>query len=556
KRPTSFIPSLVTLFISILFLVLGGQIFNSSASPAILDGYVNNLRNQARINIIEVRPSWLATSQVIGKILPKSPVFGVGPNQFAPEWLKTKPKEINTTPFWAAEFNYGIGLVPSFVATTGILGLLSWLILLAVIIYYGFRFVFSVNQDKSTRALLFLSFFGSVYLWFFSIFYVPDAFLWAMTFIVTGLFVAILADTKTVKNINWHFTKDPKSNFISVLFFTALIILSIVGGALLVQRFSSIYIHQQGLFVLNSTGDLDKSGELVRQAIAINEQDIYYRTVSQIDILQIQKLLATKDMLPEEVKARFKMLFYFTLADAKKATELDPANYKNWLALGKAYELVVPLGVKGAYEESKKAYSQAEMLDPTNPDIQLNYFGQLELGNKNIKNAKDYINKSLALKNDYLPAVSLLSQIDVTEGNADQAIKRLESYISAYPQNVDPGTLFQLGYLDYRQSYFKKAVSVLLPAINMMPNYANAKYFLGLSYDGLGQKDLARQQFEEILKSNPNNKEIIQIINNLRNGQSAVSNSTFSITAPLSLSATTTATSSPSKTLPKPVKKP
>ncbi len=550
----------LTLLVAVLFVVLGGQFSTSSAGGSILGNYVTSLRSQVGINVLEIRPSWTATSQLIEKVLLKKPVLGVGPNRFTSEWLKFKPKEINSTPFWATEFNYGVGLVPTMLITSGLLGLLSWFLLFLAIIYYGGRFVFSIKQDKSTRAVLFLSFFGSIYLWFFTIFYVPDIALLALAFIVTGLFVSALADAELVKNINWHFAKDPKSNFISVLFFTGLVIFSIIGGALLVQRFSSVYVYQNGLFVLNTTGDLDKSSELIRRAIGMSEQDFYYRALSEIDTLQINKLLATKDILPEELKSKFKTLFDLTIADAKKATELDPTDYQNWLFLGKAYEVVVPLGIKGAYEEGKKAFAQAEILNPTNPAIQLNYFAQLELNNKNVKNAKDYINKSLQLKNDYAPAVLLLSQIDVNDGNADQAIKRLEAFAATYPQYVDANILFQLGYLDYRQSYFQKAVSALSQAVAMMPGYANAKYFLGLSYDGLGKKDLARQQFEEILKSNPNNKEIIQILNNLQSGRSAVEGTNvFSITRPLTDAATTTATTTkatPSpKILPKAVKK-
>ena len=52
---------------------------------------------------------------------------------------------------------------------------------------------------------------------------------------------------------------------------------------------------------------------------------------------------------------------------------------------------------------------------------------------------------------------------------------------------------------------------------------ANAQYFLGLSYDSLGKTSEAIKQFEIIEQFNQGNKEVKQILMNLRSGKSALS---------------------------------
>ncbi len=52
-----------------------------------------------------------------------------------------------------------------------------------------------------------------------------------------------------------------------------------------------------------------------------------------------------------------------------------------------------------------------------------------------------------------------------------------------------------------------------------MPEYANAKYFLGLSYYGQGRTADAINQFEDLAKTNPDNQEVALILANLRDGK-------------------------------------
>jgi len=54
------------------------------------------------------------------------------------------------------------------------------------------------------------------------------------------------------------------------------------------------------------------------------------------------------------------------------------------------------------------------------------------------------------------------------------------------------------------------------------PDFANARYFLGLLYDQAEDKESALDQFQRIAKLNPDNEHIQQIIANLKAGLPAL----------------------------------
>lgn len=518
-----FLPSFFVIIIALLFLTLGGA--------DKLGKNIVSWRDSLGIPVLEVKPSTLGTWQVAKHTLSHDPVFGAGPNRFADEWVKYKPAGINQTQFWNVDFRFGVGLIPSQMVTTGLLGLLAWIFFFVAIVYYGVRFIFTTRQDKSTRALLLLSFLGSLYLWVFCIIYVPDNALFGLAFLVTGLFVAILTDTKIIKNSEFSLTEDPRLSFASILLFMALIIGSIVAGYLVIQKYASIYAYQKGQSALSVKNDIEEARAKVLWASSLSRQDLYYRNLSELDVALAGRLLSNTTLPKEELRLRFLTQTDTAIKDALMATKINPVNYLNWLALGRVYGALVPLGIDGAYEKGQEAFAKAKVLNPTNPAILLDYLAKLEINKKNMSKAKAYVNQSLAIKDNYPQAVSLLSQIDVQEGNPDVAARRLEQFLSVYPQYADAELYFQLGYLKYKSSLYSQAVQALGRAVSLVPNFANAKYFLGLSLSSLGDRQGALSQFEDIARFNPDNQEVKQLISGLRGGGDIIPKEAASSTA-------------------------
>jgi tetratricopeptide (TPR) repeat protein len=84
---------------------------------------------------------------------------------------------------------------------------------------------------------------------------------------------------------------------------------------------------------------------------------------------------------------------------------------------------------------------------------------------------------------------------------------------------TNPAIFFQLGLLKYNEKDYAGAIAALEKATQMTPDYANAKYFLGLSYEAVGRHADAITQFEDIKVTNPDSAEVDAILANLKAGK-------------------------------------
>ncbi len=508
-------PSIVFV-VSITFIVFGSS-------------FGNYLSNTLKISNVEVRPSLSVTMNIARNTIKSQPLFGSGPNTFVNEWLLYRPDEITTSAFWNTDFTNGIGLIPTFAVTTGLLGVLSWLVFLGFYAYLGVKSIFTRIEDSFVKYLLTSSFFVSLYLWVMTFVYVPSTVILILTFFFTGLFFASVYSSGMISVVSKSFSGNPKSGFVSSL----IMIVLLVSGAWLAygifQNSKSLWYFQKSSYALNTDKNITTSENYMVQALNTVPNDVYFRALSQIEILKLNAILSQdiKQIKPEEIQKQFQA----TLSDAIKAglsaKEADSSNYLNWISLGDVYGSVsLPqLKVDGAYESAQLAYSEALHRNPKNPAI-LMLFARLAVTREDLKSAQSYAEQAIQAKNNYLDAYFLLSQIEVADKNINGAISSVTSASVIDPTN--PAIFFQLGLLKYNISDFKGAIEALEKATNMTPDYANAKYFLGLSYEATGQHQKAIKQFQDLKVTNPDSTEVDAILNNLLAGKSIFANSSNS----------------------------
>jgi len=128
------------------------------------------------------------------------------------------------------------------------------------------------------------------------------------------------------------------------------------------------------------------------------------------------------------------------------------------------------------------------------------------------------IGAALQVKQNYLDAVYLLSQIKAAQGNLNDAIVAAQFATELNPNNAL--LQFQLGLLQYNGGDYTRAASTLEKAASLQPNYANAQYFLGLSYARIGKNAEAIAQFEALAATNPESQEVAVILSTLKEGKS------------------------------------
>lgn len=506
RRPRRLpLPALCVLLVSVIF-ILGGTMLGAPLSSFL------------KISQIEARPSWQATFEVAKQTLAKDPLLGAGPNRFTAEWLRYKPAGINTTIFWEVDFNSGVGLIPTFLVTTGILGVLSWIAFFILLLGAGLGIMLRDDLDKISRYLSTSSFLVALFFWIFTVVYILSLTLFALAFLFTGLFLSSLIATRALPQKTVIFTNDPRTGFVSVLALILLLIGGVTLGYLLSQKYIASAYFNGGVRAFNRDGDISAAERTIRRAAVINPLDIYSRFLTDISLYRMNTLLAagTSGLSEDSFRSEFQTLLGTALGYARQAAALNPTNYENFLTLGRVYEAVVPLGIAGAYESARANYEQALTENPRSPAILL-VMARLEAAKGDNARARENIARALTEKSNYTEAIFLLSQIEAREGNIKAAISSVEAASVIAPD--DPGIFFQLGLLRYNDSDFRGAAGALERAVALNPAYANAKYFLGLVYDRLGRGSDAIKHFEDLKATNAGNKEIDLILRNLKAGR-------------------------------------
>lgn len=487
--------------------------------------YGTFLANKLQAINIEVRPSLSTTLDIARNTLRDKPLFGSGPNTFATQWMAYKPADIVASVFWNTDFANGIGLIPTFAVTTGIVGILSWLLFLGFYVYLGVKSIFARFEDSQVKYLVVSSFFVSLFLWVVAFIYVPSTSIFILTFFFSGLFFASIYLGGIVPVVNRQFNVNPKLGFVSSVVMVASFVAMVSLGYGLFKSSLSLWYFQKSSYALNTESNSKNSEAYMLKAILAVPNDIYYRSLSEIQIFKLNEILAQdpKNVKQEDLQKQFTDTLTNAITAAKTATERDETNYLNWVSLGRVYDAVsIPqLGITGAYETAQLTYIEALKRNPKNPGI-LMLLARLAVNRNDLKQAEVYAQQAVLLKNNYLDAYFLLSQIEVANGNIAGAIKSVTSASVIDPTN--PAIFFQLGLLKYNQGDFAGAIVALEKATTMTPDYANAKFFLGLSYEVTKDREKAIKQFEDLRVSNPDSKEVQEILSNLKAGKSIFTN--------------------------------
>jgi tetratricopeptide (TPR) repeat protein len=134
----------------------------------------------------------------------------------------------------------------------------------------------------------------------------------------------------------------------------------------------------------------------------------------------------------------------------------------------------------------RTAFEHAAALNPTNPTLPY-VLAQLDITNKDNAAAETDLNQAISLKHDYTQAIFLLSQLEVQEGKAKEALQAAEA--AAYFAPTDPTVLFQVGLLRLGTGDVDGAIVALQGATKVNAQYANAHYFLAVAY--AAKKDYA-----------------------------------------------------------------
>lgn len=467
----------------------------------------------------EIVLPWQMTLDVTSGTIKESPILGSGPNLFVNQFLKYKPYQaINSSPFFAVEFNNGFATLPSFVTTQGILGLIVWIVFFIFFIRLGIKGLRG-SSDTFSKFSLTSSFFASSFLWLVSLLYYPSHVVLFFAFVMTGLYFSALSREGL---LNY---KESKRAF--VISIVALVLLVAWLGISLKQYVALAYF-QSGIKELNASQP-DFAKEKFNKALFWNDSDAYYRALVEASIIkissranEIQSSLSSSGTNPsaEEIEEVGTMVAE-ALDYADKAISIDSSNHYNHISRARVSELATSLGIQNAYDNAKASYGEAVRINPWNPALYLS-LARFETSQNKFTEAQEFLGRALQLKPNYIEAIFLLSQVQVSTGRIKDAITSAQVNTQINPS--EPILFFQLGFLQYNDQNYSASVAALEKAVELNNQYANARYFLGLSYSRLGRNADAIAQFEELIKTNPDSQEVAFILSNLKSGRSPFAN--------------------------------
>ncbi len=410
--------SFIVVMLSLFFLMSGQSI-----------GRI--LPDRLGLSSTEIRPTFQVTTSITGNVIAKDPILGVGPNKFADVWGLYKPGSINLTGFWDTQFSVASGILPTFFATNGILGIVAWLIFFVILIFMGLRSLFlSIRKNINWEASAF--FIASVYLFVAAFFYSTGSVVLLLAFAFTGIFVGLSVSDREDKKISISFLDDPRKSFFSIVFLVVLMIFSVAAAFKFVERLVSVSYFRKVL----TASDIQIAESAIEKAISLHTNDLYLRTYTQVHLTKIDTLVGKGSSLSEKDKADLQVSFDKAVKSAEMAIEYNNGNYLNYSTLGVVYHTLGLLGVKDVYPKAVESFKKAISLNPLNPGIKLS-IARIFFAEGNIGESRKYAKEALALKPDYLEALITSSQIEKKDGNGNLALSYAEQALSLAPDNKE-----------------------------------------------------------------------------------------------------------------------
>lgn len=456
------------------------------------------------LQIITLQPPEITLGQELSlkialKSLRERPIFGSGPGTFSFNFSKYKPEFLNQTLLWNVRFFTSASKFLNILATTGILGTLSFLFFLLFPIFLSFSL---------PRPSLFLPTLSG---FIFAQFFYPSSLSFEFAYF---FFLALFLKELQKREI----LIQPTEKFFSFLFSFFLVSISVFLIFISIFSFqnliSEIY-YFKGLENWQK-GEIEKGVKLLERARQINPRfDYYFRDLAQGYLILVQQKFQKNEPLIDEVSS--------LVNNAKVATEKEKENVANWSVLGFVYQNLIGIA-SGAENAAINTWEKAIQLEPSNPYFQTQRGRALRLKG-DLDEARKSFEKAISLKPDYAPAHFEMALFHQAKGELDMAISKLRETQNLIPPDsiLDRiGVGFQLGLVYYQKGDYQMAKEELEKVISLSPDYANALYFLGLSYDKLGEKEKAIEKFEKIAQLNPENEEVKKILKNLKEGKGAL----------------------------------
>ncbi len=415
----------------------------------------------------EISPSYSASWNVVKNAWSGNFILGSGPETFPYEYAQAKSATLNQTNFWGVNFSDANAEMLTWLANLGLLGALG---LLAFIVFFVIGAFYALKRMGDGEAGLAMGLFSAwVFILASKFFYPTTVSLEIFFWLLPALFMARVTASEGLLQ-TYQFKAGSMKTLVAFVLSIVLLVVGIGGLYLTVQRFVSERAYAAAVSGEVTADSLPDRLQNAARAIQTHGQaPRYYRTFSQLALARVNVIVGEigqrqgqQQQATAEESQQVQNLTAQAITALQQARQLDPENVSLLIDVAESYRAMNAY-VDGANDFAAQVYERAVELEPVNPFIR-----------------------------------TQLAQTYLVQGGFFAN------------QNVRSGEPLE------------KAQAQLERAVELNPNYSNARYFLGLIYDRQGNRQGAIEQFERVAALNPNNQEVQIILTNLRAGRQAL----------------------------------
>ncbi len=370
----------------------------------------------------------------------KHPALGTGPETFAYSYYFTRPAAHNNTSEWDFIYNRAHNEFLNILATSGFIGLGSYLLLIGAV--YGYFLVYLIRRKKHDDHFYFVStmliaystihvtnFFGFATTTISIYFYLIPALLFAFTW---------LKQERVLPEYIPH--NKNKAQYVGVL--------TCIFGAIFVVSYLLADINYAQGDNLQKIQEYEKSRVYLERALTLRSEPLYQDKLS--GVYANLAFLASFDQGEENKKnEQIKNLIALSEKMSDKALAVSPYNPVFWKTRAKNLYLFYQITLDPAYFVlSDKAVDAAQVLAPTDPKILYSraVYYLAKFDNEELKDKAQAkrsladrgltsINRAIEMKSDYRDGYYVRGLILKKLGRKDEAVAVFQYMLNTFDKN-------------------------------------------------------------------------------------------------------------------------
>lgn len=427
----------------IVFMVMGNFQFKNLSLP------------------VEVSLSRSASWDIAKSSMKADPIFGSGPSTFHYDFAMYKTPAFNNTQLWNVRFEHATGVFFEIISTIGILGLISFIVIILTALSIIFISITKKEEDdgkprkESIKAIL-LSLFSAyiVILVFGTLLSLSNAII--LVFAIIGAFavsVAVYSYPEEFKNLTLSFRSSPK-----YALGLAAVFLSVSAGVIVLFTFG-LKLYMADIYATKAAYENDPNQKItyINKAISLNPNGDQYH----LSKANAYMSLANRGVISGSSQESIRDNLFNAIQASTKATELSPNKARNNESVALIYENA-SFYTKGALEQSEKYYKEVIRLDPNSPTPHLR-IGLINVARANLETdegeKKYFLEEALKNYDEAINRKGNLASAHYGKAIVYEKLNDIENSISS----LTSANLFAENNLDYRfelgRLYFNKGVS-------------------------------------------------------------------------------------------------